>query len=70
MTDDPRISELEARINRIDAGFAKQLELSIARNSRMVTRLKNLIPVALHADPEMQDLHDDIMKIINDQDPD
>lgn len=62
----------ERNVDHVDESLAKQLQNSIERNSRMVTRLKfltdQILPLA--ADPEMEDLRDDLLKILNDQDPD
>jgi hypothetical protein len=51
----------------VDASIAKQLERSIAFNSRMVARLTALLPSESYL--EIPNIHDDIRKIINDQDP-
>lgn len=58
-------------IDHVEESLAKQLESSIAKNSRMVSRLKALVDqiLPLAADPEMEDLRDDLVKILNDQDP-
>jgi hypothetical protein len=56
-------------INRVNASLAKQLERSIARNSRMVSRLQQLLklkPTVLGTPPDYETR---IRKIINDQDP-
>jgi hypothetical protein len=58
-------------INKVDASIAKQLELSIARNSRLVSRLTALLPKVPAAGESNVpgNLRCDITRIINDQDP-